>query len=296
VNRNHLVPRAVVAAVLFLAIGCGGVTTEITVSEHNAETLATAGLDAVRMIEDVSGMIDRFSESFFDPAQRLVLCDTGDVAISVNDVGAEGLSTGDDANVDFNACVVALDDGPLTLDGSLYLRAEDITGDPSGAFTREVYASFDAATVVFLDATVVIDGGITASLSSPDGVTFVADISGDSFSALAQEGDRVFSGSLSDFHGEGRLDTSADTYSVEFEATVYTDDLGGSAHFETTVPFTGAVDEYPSAGTFVATGANGATVTLVAIDNVNVQILIDEDGDGTPSTIDTTWEVLGNIP
>jgi hypothetical protein len=125
-----------VAAALFLAIGCGGVTTEITVSEHNAETLAAAGLDAVRMIEDVSGMIDRFSESFFDPAERVVLCDTGDVALSVHDVGAEGLSTGDDATVDFNGCVVALDDGPLTLDGSLYLRAEDMTRPRSSSRTR----------------------------------------------------------------------------------------------------------------------------------------------------------------
>jgi hypothetical protein len=45
----------------------------------------------------------------------------------------------------------------------------------------------------------------------------------------------------------------------------------------------------------VVTGAGGATATLIAVDNVNVQILLDLDGDQTTdATIDTTWDVLND--
>jgi hypothetical protein len=167
--------------------------------------------------------------------------------------------------------------------------------DPSGAFTREFYASYNALTAVILGSTVVINGGLTASLSSADGVTLVAGVSGNSFSAFAQSGGEAFSGSIRNFQSTRSFDTSAGTYSVDFEATVTASGLGGSVHIETTVPFTGLADEDPSAGTFVATGAMGATVTLIALDNVNVQILVDADGDGTAeTTINTTWAALQN--
>jgi hypothetical protein len=41
------------------------------------------------------------------------------------------------------------------------------------------------------------------------------------------------------------------------------------------------------------TGAEGGTVTLVALNETDVQLLVDIDGDGnTDVTINTTWAVL----
>ena len=71
--------------------------------------------------------------------------------------------------------------------------------------------------------------------------------------------------------------------------------LGGSIFYETTLPFTGTEPDDPDAGQLVLTGAEGASIVLNAIDIVNVEILVDADGDGTTDvTIQTTWDVMKN--
>lgn len=298
-NPTRILPRAGTAAVLLFAIGCGGGgggMSELTVSEQNAAPLAASGVAAVEMVEGMSEMVDGMS-GIFEPDQLIMPCDSGNVMLNVYDLGTQGLSTGDYASLDFNACVMDLGEGNLTFNGGLYLRADEITGDPlSGPFTRRFYGSYDALTLTIFGAVMVIDGGITASLSSPDdGTTLVLDVTCGSFSAFGQAGDAVFSGSLNNFHSQRTLNQSTGDYSVEFEGTVYSNTLGGSAHFETTTPFTGTGEDHPSAGVFVATGAEGATVTLIAVDNVNVQILVDADGIvGAETTINTTWAALEN--
>ena len=51
-------------------------------------------------------------------------------------------------------------------------------------------------------------------------------------------------------------------------------------------------DQYPSSGTFVATGANNGTVTVTALTNTTYQLEIDVNGDGTPESSST--EVWGD--
>ncbi len=296
-NLSRLFPRAFMGAALLLAsCGGGGGPTEMTISAQNAEAAAAAGVGAVSMVEGMSEMVDGMSD-IFDPTAQVMPCDSGNVMLNVYDLGAAGLSTGDYASLDFNACRIDVGGGDfLTFNGGLYLRADDISGDPtSGPFTREFYGSFNALTATILGAVVVVDGGITASLSSPDdGTTLVLDVTCNDFSTFAQSGDAAFSGSLSNYHAVRTVNQSTLAYSVDFEGTIYATGLG-SAHFETTVPFTGTGEDHPSAGTFVATGAIGATVTLIALDNINVQILVDADADGiNETTINTTWAALEN--
>ncbi len=295
-NRLRTLPRVFTAAALVLAIGCGGGggSGEITFSEQNAAEVAASGVGAVTMLEGMSDMVDGISE-VFNPQAQVIPCDMGNVVLSISDTGVQGLSTGDYANLDFNGCVMDFGTGALTFNGMFYLRATDITGTVPGPFTREFYASYGALTATVFGATMVIDGGLTASISSPDGVTLATNVNGGRFSAFAQAGGAVFSGSINNFYCDRTLDTATGAYSIDFEATIYSNGLAGSAHFETTVPFTGLDGEHPSAGTFVATGAMGATVTLIALDNVNVQILVDADADGVAeTTINTTWDVLDN--
>jgi hypothetical protein len=295
VNPLRLLPRATAAAALLFAAGCGGGgSSELTVSAQNAEAVAAAGVGAVTMAEGMSEMLDGMSD-IFNPAAQVMPCDSGNVMLSVQDMGTAGLSTGDYANLDFNACVIDLGEGALTFNGGLYLRADDITGDPlSFPFTREFYGGYDALTATIFGAVVVIDGGITASLSSVDGETFALDVTCNDFSAFAQSGNAAFSGSLSGYHAARAWNETTGAYSLDFEGRVYATGLG-SAQFDTTVPFTGTGDDHPSAGTFIVTGAMGATVTVIALDNVNVQILVDADADGVnETTINTTWDALEN--
>lgn len=299
-NRMRLFSRAVTAAALLFATGCGGGggMSELTISAQNAEALAAQGVGAVSMLEGMTEMMEGFSGSLFDPSAQMTPCpDGGNAVLSLNDMAPAGPSTGDYANLDFNGCVINFGDGAFTFNGGLHLAITGFTGDPLDAAggTREFYGSFDALTLVLFGATVVVDGGIKASLSSPDGVTFTSVVSGSHFSTFAKAGNQAFSGKLDDFRVERMWDSSTGAYSLDLDATIYSSELGGSARFETTVPFTGMADEHPSAGTFVATGAMGGKMTLVALDNVNVQILVDADGDGmNETTINTTWVALEN--
>ena len=294
-NPIRLLPRAGTAAVLLLAIGCGGGgggTGEITISEQTAAPLAASGVAAVTMVENMSEMADGMT-SVFDQGSALVMpCDSGNVVLNVYDIGTAGLSTGDSASIDFNGCMIE----GLTFNGGIYLRADNITGDPlSAPFTRELYGSYDDLTATVFGAMMKMDGGISASLSSADGETFVLSVDIGRFSASAQAGDATFSGSLDDFHSQRTWNETTGAYSVEFDGTIRAYQLGGSAHFETTEPFTGTGIDHPSAGTLVATGALGGTVTLIALDSVNVRILIDADGDQiAETTVETTWEALEN--
>ena len=49
--------------------------------------------------------------------------------------------------------------------------------------------------------------------------------------------------------------------------------------------------DYPFAGEMLITGANNATIRLIALDSVNVRIETDTNGDGVvDATEDTTWD------
>jgi hypothetical protein len=64
--------------------------------------------------------------------------------------------------------------------------------------------------------------------------------------------------------------------------------------YTTPVQFTGFDVDFPSTGELLVSG-NNSSVRLVALDNVNVRIDLDNDGNGTvDESIQTTWLALAN--
>jgi hypothetical protein len=62
--------------------------------------------------------------------------------------------------------------------------------------------------------------------------------------------------------------------------------------YSTPVTFEGFDLDYPGTGEFLVEGDN-SSARLIAIDNVNVRIEVDTDGNGTvDETINTTWAEL----
>ena len=75
--------------------------------------------------------------------------------------------------------------------------------------------------------------------------------------------------------------------------TITSTQFDGEVTYETPVAFVALGDAYPHVGELLVTGANNATVRLIAVDEVNVRIEADYDGNGTiDETIDTTWDAL----
>ena len=67
-----------------------------------------------------------------------------------------------------------------------------------------------------------------------------------------------------------------------------------SFRYATPVTFEGFDNGYPHTGELLITG-DSSSARLIALDDVNVRIEIDGDGDGAvDDTIDTTWVALTN--
>ncbi|NJN14481.1 MAG: VWA domain-containing protein, partial [Planctomycetes bacterium] len=134
--------------------------------------------------------------------------------------------------------------------------------------------------MVTLGTTVVVNGAFTHSFSSPDGETLHSLITGDSMSAFIAAGNGAsWSGTAQDFRVEREYDTESGSYLWDLDLTVSGSRIPGRIIFDTTLPFTGGEGD-PSSGVLVITGAEGATATIVAIDDIQVQILVDLDGGG----------------
>lgn len=292
---RNVFPRALGVAALSLVIGCGGggELGPATITEANAQMLAGQGMGAVDTLVSSSEMVDMFSSVISDPAAQTVPCDTGFADAMINDAVPQGvLSTGDSVSLNFRACYFG-DSLPLTMNGTVSFQVLEATGTAPGPRTVVMAAQFRSLSVSALGVSLTLNGGFTVDVSTEDGITFDTIVSGTSLTAYATGGGQAFSGSVEDFRLERVYNTDTGDFLVDLTATVGSSQMGGKVTYETLVPFTGTDPDYPSAGSLLATGAEGATITLNALDSVNVQLLIDFPGDPTPDvTINTTWDVL----
>ena len=82
-------------------------------------------------------------------------------------------------------------------------------------------------------------------------------------------------------------------YTLDMNATVSSGEIGGSVTIVTDATFQGVDPNDPFTGQATITGANNSSVTLIAMDEVNVTLEVDADGDAIPEDIiPTTWDAL----
>ena len=117
-------------------------------------------------------------------------------------------------------------------------------------------------------------GGLTASTSSSgynDSVSFAS-----GFVILTDEA------------------TSGASTSVSLSGTMSAQSLGGSITISTPQALVQlSTDNYPSAGQVIVTGATGSAVRATVLDNTQVRVELDANGDGTyESTATVAWTTL----
>jgi len=117
-------------------------------------------------------------------------------------------------------------------------------------------------------------GGLTASTASSgynDSVSFAS-----GFAILTDEA------------------TSGASTSVSLSGTMSAQSLGGSITISTPQPLVQlSTDNYPSAGQVIVTGATGSAVRATVLDNTQVRVELDANGDGTyESTATVAWTTL----
>lgn len=135
------------------------------------------------------------------------------------------------------------------------------------------------------------DGDIALTVDTTTPMLTVATSNGSLFTVASNAG----TDTLSDFSSTVMDDTSMlpSLITTTAAGTVSSTQFDGGVTYTTPLAFKALGDAYPYTGELLVTGANNATLRLIALDEVNVRILADYDGDGaTDETIDTTWSAL----
>jgi hypothetical protein len=278
--------------------GSGGgpsVPTEpVGITEENAAQVA-AGMPMAASLMDFQETMS-FDTLTADGTGTFFSPDGGSVTagFEVDAAPVGEVSTGDRFAVSFDNFVV--DPGPpqSSINGGIVIDFQTINGDWTVDPVWEVDIGFQVNGLTFSSgpATGFIDASWSQNASYDNGDAAYS-LAGD-FTASANDGTGWRSAALDGLDLSWSYDAVAaeSTYGVDgrFAST----ELGGSVTVDTLTPFVlRDGDDNPYAGSMRATGAAGTSLTFTVLNNVDVQLDIDVDGDGFNDVqVLTTWDVL----
>ncbi len=197
------------------------------------------------------------------------------------------LTPGDFFDIFYEMC----DDGFSVIDGGLFYEVSAFIGDlAAGTYGLTMTATFTGFQVATLEDELVSNGDVTVRLDTLQFPYIETEVSGNS---LTVDG-TTSAVEMTNFATTHAQDTGLDPspYTQSSFGTIDSTLLPGIVSYATPVDFEGSDTDYPSVGEFLVTGSN-SSARLTAIDNVNVRIDIDTDGNGTvDETINTTWAEL----
>lgn len=306
-TKKLFAPMQLAAVVSLIACSGGGtgaaagggepqLLEPLTLSPSNAiEVASTVWLDnSGTEAEDALGDVARLLSHFFpvaayarDGVEIEVGCGVSGTAFvtgSVGDPQSPGRTAGDALEVRYLDCV--------QVDDSLLLEAD------SGDLTLVI----DNADATSQDATLTIDmttriGSAEFSVQGTQQLSISREAGAETVTASA---DRL----TVDFNGDMFISTNYwvtlvdggdepdSPFEIEFATTSSDPRLGGSVTAETTAPFKGLSNGYPSEGTLLISGAADTRIRLTALDATNVRLEVDADGDGvfeSENTVTITW-------
>ncbi|MCJ7589839.1 MAG: hypothetical protein MUO51_00635 [Woeseiaceae bacterium] len=218
-------------------------------------------------------------------------CDvSGSITMSGDLADPFTLTAGDTFNIDAAAC----DDGlGEVLDGVMSMTVTEFTGDLFlQAYLLGMNASLNGLQVTTA-TDVVSSTGDTSVVLDTTATPFVSAIVSGASMMTSSNSD---SETLSNYRTEQTVDAGQQgiPYTLTSSGTVDSSLLSDTVRYTTPVQFTGFDVDFPSTGELLVSG-NNSSVRLVALDNVNVRIDLDNDGNGTvDESIQTTWLALAN--
>lgn len=189
---------------------------------------------------------------------------------------------------------------------SLYTDCDEGTGEIINGLVRMTVDSFvgDLALGVYdLTATFVLTnlqvatatddltstGTVTVALDTTMLPAIAASVSG---SSLTTDGNTA-SETLTNFQAAQSVDAGLQPapYTMDSSGTLDSSELAGMITYSTPMIFQGFDFDFPSSGEFLVVSGT-SSLRLIALDNINVRIEIDNDG--VIEIIDTTWAALTN--
>ncbi len=196
------------------------------------------------------------------------------------------LTAGDRIDVEATDC----DDGlGEVINGRMEMTVVIFSGDIASLYLLEMGVVLIDFEVVTATDTVVSNGDSLVAMDTLGNPMILMSISGNSLATTSSAG----TDTLTNFSTSQSVNTSVqpEPYTLDSSGTVDSSKLTGFINYSTPVVFQGAGTAYPYAGELLIAGDSGGTIRLIALDEVNVRIETDTDGDGTvDATEDTTWD------
>lgn len=225
------------------------------------------------------------------PAETTACANSGFVTVSgeIADPFTPTLSPGDFFVFDYDQCDEGFDE---VVDGALRLDVNSFSGDfLSQLFDMTVTLTLTTFQVETLEDVMTSHGDATVSLNTLNAPAVTTSLSGNSLTADTNSSSETLTNFRSSVSVDGGQVPAPFTMSAS--GTLDSSEIGGVVGYSTPVIFTGFDADYPSSGEFLVTG-DGSSLRLIAIDNVNVVIELDTNGDGVvDETLQTTWAELG---
>ena len=211
---------------------------------------------------------------------------SGDIADPVG-----GLSQNDTINVDYTDC----DDGlGEVLTGRIEMIVDQFSGNILGSYILGMDVLMIDFTVGTAEDTVISNGDALVSVNTQGLPVISMSINGSSMQMDSNTDTRL----LTDYSTAQTIDTSVqpEPYTLAAGGQVTSSQLGGRLFYNTTVTFQGMAGSYPFAGELLVQGETDGLIRLIALDDMNVRLESDFDGDGTvDSTENTTWDDIATF-
>jgi hypothetical protein len=200
----------------------------------------------------------------------------------------QALSNGDAVSATFAQCK---DSATTTINGAIAIT---LTGTPTDT-QFSASANFQSVVVTDNAVTSTISGTVTVAENDMPTVTETTLSVGNS-GLTASTASTGYNDSVSFASGFViRTDeSSSGSVSVSLSGTMTAQSLAGSITISTPQPVVeGSGDSYPSSGQVIITGASGSAVRATVLDNTQVRLELDANGDGTyESTSTVAWTAL----
>ena len=186
------------------------------------------------------------------------------------------------------------DDGAgQVLNGSYQVDINSFTVDLlPGLVHLNAAVTFDGFEVAEGPERTSLTGGVTLDLDTTTPPTTTISVSGDSVSVSAN----TYAATLTLFRVDQTRDAGVapEAYTSAATGTLTSTLFEGMVNYSTPMPFMGYAGEYPFTGELSVAGADGASVSLIALDNVNVRLEINPGNASGIVSVVTTWEQLAN--
>lgn len=246
------------------------------------------GVSKPGMPDGTTGILnDIVSNAPFGPITNACAV-SGTLTVSGNLADPLTLSAGDTIRAEYDAC----DDGTGGIvDGIVDTTIEAFSGDIfAGSYNVTMQIELADLDVTTGTDHVLGNGDATATLDTTAAPFVSTAITGNSLTSTTNNHSETLSAYSSDQTVDAGL--SPAPYTLDAAGTLDSSELSGVVDYSTPVTFEGDDVDFPHTGELLVMGEN-SSARLIAVDNVQVQIEVDSNGDGTvDQTIDTTWAEL----